>query len=216
MPFTPYGGDHIAIHHSDHVLRIVAAIAALNNISILTSMQLRHPRPTTASRSPRLRALDGLRVVVAALTHSARAVEQHTGVTNAQLFLLQQIAGTAGLSVNDLAARARTQQSTVSIVIGRLVCAGYVRKGRDATDGRRVVLSLTASGRRLLRGAPTAPIAVLISALGKLNPRDVVALADGMHALVRALGLAPEEGILLFEDTPPRSVRLAKRARKRV
>ena len=92
-----------------------------------------------ATRSSRVRALDGLRVIVGALTHSARAVEQHTGVTNAQLFLLQQIAGSAGLSVNDLAARARTQQSTVSIVIGRLVRAGYVRKGRDTADGRRVV-----------------------------------------------------------------------------
>ena len=156
----------------------------------------------TAPRSPRRRALDGLRVVVGALTHSARAVEQHTGVTNAQLFLLQQIAGSAGLSVNDLAARARTQQSTVSIVVGRLVRAGYVRKGRDAVDGRRVVLSLTADGRRLLRGAPAAPIAVLISALEKLTPRDARALADGVHALVRALGLAPQEGILLFEDLP--------------
>ena len=168
-----------------------------------------------AARSSRVRALDGLRVVVGALTHSARAVEQHTGVTNAQLFLLQQIAGSAGLSVNDLAARARTQQSTVSIVIGRLVRAGYVRKGRDAADGRRVVLSLTAGGRRLLRGAPAAPIAALISALEKLRPRDALALADGVHALVRALGLAPQEGILLFEDTPRRPVRLAKSLRKR-
>ncbi len=169
----------------------------------------------TAPRSSRVRALDGLRVVVGALTHSARAVEQHTGVTNAQLFLLQQIAGTTGLSVNDLAARARTQQSTVSIVIGRLVRAGYVRKGRDAADGRRVVLSLTANGRRLLRGAPAAPIAVLISALEKLKPHDARALADGVHALVRALGLAPQEGILLFEDTPRRSVRLAHPPRNR-
>lgn len=162
----------------------------------------------TARRSSRVRALDGLRVVVGALTHSARAVEQHTGVTNAQLFLLQQIAGSDGLSVNALAARARTQQSTVSIVIGRLVRAGYVRKGRDAVDGRRVVLSLTTKGRRLLRGAPAAPIAVLITALEQLSLRDARALADGVHALVRALGLAPQEGILLFENRSRGSARL--------
>ena len=37
-------------------------------------------------RTPRARALESLRVLVGALTRSARAVEQRTGITNAQLF----------------------------------------------------------------------------------------------------------------------------------
>src|SRR5579864_7719256 len=88
------------------------------------------------SASVRAQALEHVRTLVGALSHSARAVERRTGVTNAQLFILQQLAEAESLSVNDLAARARTQQSTVSIVVARLVGAGFAAKRRSAADGR--------------------------------------------------------------------------------
>ena len=44
------------------------------------------------STAVRAQALERVRTLVAALSHSARAVERRTGVTNAQLFLLQQLA----------------------------------------------------------------------------------------------------------------------------
>ena len=144
-------------------------------------------------------ALRGLRAIIAALSQSARATEARTGITNAQLFLLQQLQAEDELSINDLAARARTGQSAVSIIVGRLVRRGLVRRRRSAADGRRVSVSLTAAGRTLARRAPEPPTARLLSTLGELENRDLRALARGVNALARVMGVAVEAPAMLFE-----------------
>ena len=152
--------------------------------------------PTAADRAD---ALALTRTLVDALSRSARTVERRTGVTNAQLFLLQEIAAHDELSVNALAVRARTTQGTVSAVLGRLVRAGFARKSRSATDGRVVMISLTTAGRRLLRGAPRTTVAHLIAAVDALSSRETHALKAGLCALVRALRLGTTDAPLLFE-----------------
>ncbi|HEY2848984.1 MAG TPA: MarR family winged helix-turn-helix transcriptional regulator [Gemmatimonadaceae bacterium] len=184
---------------------------------------------TTASRNSkphkpsavRVAALERVRTLISALSHSARAVERSTGVTNAQLFLLQQLASADSLSVNDLAARARTQQSTVSIVVARLVRAGLAVKRRSAADGRIAAISLTTRGRRLLAHAPAPPTSLLLGAIEALSDREARALADGVRALVRALDVSLPEVTMLFEhapvrrSTPARPHGTATRSRKR-
>lgn len=149
----------------------------------------------------RANALALLRALVGTLSQSARAVERRTGVTNAQLFLLQQLATGAALSVNELAERARTQQSTVSLVVTRLVRAGLVRKERSDTDARRAVLTITAAGRKLVRHAPAPPTATLLRGVEALSDRDVRVLAAGLAALARTLHVTSRRPGLLFEET---------------
>jgi len=158
-------------------------------------------RSTVRSRelSAPTAALRGLRAIIAALSQSARATEARTGITNAQLFLLQQLQAEDELSINDLAARARTGQSAVSIIVGRLVRRGLVQRRRSASDGRRVGVSLTAAGRALARRAPEPPTARLLSTLGELEKRDLQALARGVNALARVMGVAVEAPAMLFE-----------------
>jgi DNA-binding MarR family transcriptional regulator len=145
-------------------------------------------------------ALNALRILVAALSQSARAVEAHTGVTNAQLFVLRQLATAPTLSVNDLAERTRTRQNTVSSVVGRLVRAGLVAKVRSAADARRAALSLTPRGRRILAKAPASPTETLITGFDALAPRQLQGLARGLTALVDALDLNVDDAPMLFED----------------
>ena len=180
----------------------------------------RKPRPHSSS-AVRTTALERVRTLISALSHSARAVERSTGVTNAQLFLLQQLAGADSLSVNDLAARARTQQSTVSIVVARLVRAGLAVKRKSAADGRIAAISLTSKGRRLVANAPAPPTSLLLHAIEALSDRDARSLADGVRALVGALGITPPAVTMLFEhapvrrSTPARPNRTATRSPKR-
>ena len=148
------------------------------------SPQATLPRtPGKKSSALRTRTLEQVRTLISALSHSARAVERRTGITNAQLFLLQQLAETDSLAVNDLAARARTQQSTVSIVVARLVRKGLAAKHKSADDGRIAVVTLTPKGRRLVSRAPTPPATALLRAIELLSDRDVRALSRGVQAL---------------------------------
>ncbi len=147
-----------------------------------------------------------LRAFINGLSASARSVERHTGVTNAQLFLMQELShGSA--SLGDLAERARTQPSTVSIVIGRLQRAGLVTRVRAADDRRRVVISLTPDGRRLLRRAPIAPTARLLEAVEGLSPPGLRALTHGLGPLLDRLGITHASPPMLFEHsaTPRRA-----------
>jgi DNA-binding MarR family transcriptional regulator len=176
------------------------------------SPALRTPRPRRRRSSAvvRAEALERVRTLVSTLSHSARAVERSTGVTNAQLFILQQLAEAESLSVNDLAARARTQQSTVSIVVARLVRAGLAAKRRSAEDGRIAAVSLTPKGRRLLAHAPAPPTAALLHAIEELSDREARSLAEGLRSLIGALDLSPPEVTMLFEHAPPRRSSLSR------
>jgi DNA-binding MarR family transcriptional regulator len=92
--------------------------------------------------------LDGFRSIVQALRESSRHTEQTIGLTASQLFVLQKLADSDVASVNELAARTYTHQSSVSTVVVKLVRRGMVAREADPNDGRRVVLSLTPAGRK--------------------------------------------------------------------
>jgi DNA-binding MarR family transcriptional regulator len=134
------------------------------------------------------------------------------GVTGAQLFVLQVLARAPGSSINDLAARTFTHQSTVSVVVSRLVRRGLVDKRRAARDGRRVELRLSARGSALLRRAPRAAHARLVAALGRLPAAEGRRLSVLLERLVAAMGLTRAPAPMLFDqptDSRPRRLRRA-------
>lgn len=157
----------------------------------------------TAGDKDRSAAFRCIRGLVAALQTSARAVEERTGLTNAQLFLLRQIAGAKGLTINDLSQRTSAAQSSVSVVVGRLVRGAYVRRGRVAADGRRVILTATARGRATLRRAPLPASERLLEALGTLSAADTRSISRGLGALLHRLDARPERAPMMFEPSRP-------------
>lgn len=154
-----------------------------------------------ASTRQRLRGhtLDAIRALVGALTRSARSVERKTGVTTAQLFVLRQLAESDTLSLSEIADRTLTRQSTVSVVVARLVAQGLVRRDRAADDRRRLELSLTPAGRRLLARAPEPTTGRLLTALDKLTREELDSLSAGLDALIGVLGVESRAAGMLFE-----------------
>lgn len=154
-----------------------------------------------ASTRQRLRVdtLDAIRALVGALTRSARSVERKTGVTTAQLFVLRQLAASETLSLSEIADRTLTRQSTVSVVVTRLVAQGLVRRDRAADDRRRLELSLTPAGRRLLARAPEPTTGRLLTALDELTSDQLQSLSRGLDALIAVLGVEPRAAGMLFE-----------------
>src|SRR5581483_2006993 len=112
--------------------------------------------------------LDSFRRIVRALRESSRAAEQRVGLSGAQLFVMLALKREPQLSINELAERTRTHQSTVSVVVSRLVERGLVTRTPSAVDGRKLVLALTAEGRALLKRAPDAAQERLIESIDTL------------------------------------------------
>jgi DNA-binding MarR family transcriptional regulator len=124
------------------------------------------------------RSMDAIRAVVRALRINTRAIELEIGISLAQLFVLQQVAQRPANSLNDLAERTATHQSSVSVVVRRLVERGLVTRRADTADKRRVQIALTPAGEKLLVGAPETIQIRLMSALEHLTPTDRKQLAQ--------------------------------------
>jgi DNA-binding MarR family transcriptional regulator len=146
-------------------------------------------------------ALDAFRHIVQAL-RVGRAGEAYPGLGSAQLFALQQIAEHPDASINDVAALTCTHQSSVSVVIQRLVRRQLVAKVASSQDRRRQRLAVTAKGRRLLGRAPVAVQEHLITAIAALPGADRRAFARSLSAVARLVtpdGPAPHPP-MFFED----------------
>jgi DNA-binding MarR family transcriptional regulator len=146
-------------------------------------------------------ALDAFRRIVQAL-RVGRAGEGDAGLGSAQLFALQQIAEHPDASINDVASLTCTHQSSVSVVIQRLVRQRLVVKVASSQDRRRQQLAVTAKGRRVLRRAPVAVQEHLIAAIAALPAADRRALAKSLSAVARLVApdVASPHPPMFFED----------------
>jgi len=158
--------------------------------------------------------MDALRRIVRALRLSARASEARLGISSAQLFVLHQLAHGDASSIDELAARTLTHQSSVSVVVSRLAERGLVVRRTSPHDARRTAIALTAAGRALLRKAPEVGQARLITGLERLQPSQRRVLASQLTALVRALEVGHGEPTMFFEEEPARARARARRRRR--
>jgi DNA-binding MarR family transcriptional regulator len=144
--------------------------------------------------------LNSIRRIVQALRVSSRAAERRYGLSLAQLFVLQQLADAESLSLNELAERTFTHQSSVSVVVSRLVRRKLVVRARSQQDRRRKQVALSPKGRAILTRAPVVPQEALIATIGKLPAGDLRRLAGLLEGVVHQAGLADNPAALMFDD----------------
>jgi DNA-binding MarR family transcriptional regulator len=142
-----------------------------------------------------LAVLDSLRRLVRAL---------RAAPSGAQLFVLHTLARGRNrrLSVNELAAETLTDQSSVSVVVARLVERGLVGRRVSKEDARRVELSITAAGRATLKKSTKPPQVRLVAAIRALPPSELAPTARALVRLVNAIGARTDEPAPMFFSEP--------------
>jgi DNA-binding MarR family transcriptional regulator len=138
---------------------------------------------------------------VRSLRLSAERARREAGISGAQLYVLQALAESEGQSVSELAERTATDQSSVSVVVARLVRRRLVARRIDPRDRRCRRLSLTARGRTVARRAPPAAQQDLVRAIEELPRPEQAALAELLGRIVSGIGEVSAE--LFFEEAPP-------------
>lgn len=157
--------------------------------------QLISPNPGSDIR----RVLDALRWIVRDLRVASASHGLPLGLSAAQLFVLHVLHGEPGLSMNELADRTITDQSSVSVVVRKLHEKKLVVKRTAREDRRRVEVSLTAAGRRLAVGTPRPVQEALISRLSSLAPAERRSLR---RLLERIAPQGPASAPMFFDDQP--------------
>jgi DNA-binding MarR family transcriptional regulator len=145
--------------------------------------------------------MDEFRQLVQILRTSHRAAED-IHVTGAQLFVLTILGESdVPMSIRAVAQQTQTDPSTVSVVVGRLVERGLVRREQSREDARRTDLSLTAKGRALRKRAPvTVAQKRLADALTKLSDREIRTLGRTLASILSHMGVRPGRAGMMFDE----------------
>ncbi len=128
-----------------------------------------------------------LRPVLLRLSRELRKETESLGVTARQVTLLWLIKTNRGLSLRELAAEERISAPALSGHVDRLERAGLIERVRDVTDRRRVGLTLTEEGARLLRRVRARRTTWLAARLRELTPDEIAAIEAAIEPLGRLL-----------------------------
>jgi DNA-binding MarR family transcriptional regulator len=129
-----------------------------------------------------------LRPVLLQLNRQLRREIHSLGVTGGQVSLLVQIKLRPGIGMRELAALERISVPGMSKFISRLEEAGLVHRAPVAGDQRRVGLTLTAAGQKVLRSVKSKRTAWLSARLRELNPDELDAIDAAIEPLAHLLG----------------------------
>ncbi len=98
--------------------------------------------------------LIALRQIHKATDMGAKRLAKDTGLTTPQLLVMQAISDATSLTVSEVAREINLTQATTTSIVNGLERKGLVDKHRGEEDKRRVIVSPTAAGRKLIRDAP--------------------------------------------------------------
>ena len=134
---------------------------------------------------------ESLRPVLLRIGRELRRETRAVGVSPEQVSLLVAIKYGPGIGVGELAARERVSAPAMSNHVDRLERDGLAIRTPSAADKRRVGLTLTPEGQRMLRRVRSRRTAWLVSRLGRHDPRELAAIEAAVEPL--SLLLAEED-----------------------
>jgi DNA-binding MarR family transcriptional regulator len=130
---------------------------------------------------------DKLRPALLRVGRELRREAREVGVSPEQVSLLVAIKYAPGIGVGELAARERVSAAAMSKHVDRLERAGLAERRPSAGDRRRVGLTLTDEGQRVLRRVRSRRTAWLASRLRGLSPDELAAVEAAVEPLSRLL-----------------------------
>lgn len=99
-------------------------------------------------------ALVAIRQIVRAIERDSRILAKANGLAPSKLIVLQILDSDGTMSASDLSDRISLSQASVTTLIDKLSARDLVTRCRQDTDKRRVMVSITDDGRKLLGNAP--------------------------------------------------------------
>jgi DNA-binding MarR family transcriptional regulator len=95
-----------------------------------------------------------LRQIIRAMDIRSRELERMVGLTVPQLVVLKQVSEDGESPIGRIAKQVSLSQATVTTIVDRLALRGLIRRERDDSDRRRVMIALTDAGAEILERSP--------------------------------------------------------------
>jgi MarR family transcriptional regulator for hemolysin len=147
------------------------------------------PRSDLHDRDEAERILTSIRRLIRVLRIQDRQAQSRYGVTAAQMLVLRVLHDDdVGISLNELAARIETDQSSASVVVQRLVTSGLVTRTPRRDDRRHVELRLTEKGKDAIRDSALPAREKILDVIGAMSESERGQFAALMERFVDELG----------------------------
>jgi DNA-binding MarR family transcriptional regulator len=130
---------------------------------------------------------DRLRPVLLRVGRELRREAREVGVSPQQMTLMVAIKYEPGIGVRELAAREKVSPPALSKHVDHLERDGYVVRTQSDSDRRRVGLTLTEEGARVLRRVRSRRTAWLATRLRGLTPEQLAAVEAAIDPLAELL-----------------------------
>ena len=124
-----------------------------------------------------------------AMTRLYKPLLEPLGLTYPQYLVMLVLWEADGITVSQLGERVQLDSGTLTPLLKRLEQAGLLQRLRDTADERRVLLQLSAAGRKLRRSATAVPQAVACAS--GCPPDELADLTARIKTLRGQLGTPP-------------------------
>ncbi len=142
-----------------------------------------------ATTAPEVTELaEGLQRTLSKLFSVLRRGETAGELTLAQLSILVTLLDQGPIRMTELAAHERVRTPTTTVAIRRLEKLGLVKRSRDPSDLRAVLVEITPKGHSQHAESLAARRASLAHMLRRLSPEDVAVLEAALGPLSRLAG----------------------------
>ena len=135
----------------------------------------------------RLEIADRLHSASIHLLRHARRQDVLSGQGPARLSALSVLVSVGPLTLGQLAATEQVKPPTMSRIVAGLQKSGLARIDADAKDARKVRISATAKGERLLQRARERRIQAVAEGLGNLSEKEMAILREAATIIETAV-----------------------------
>jgi len=158
--------------------------------------------PSVSERSVSDSVLIALRKIIQAIEMNSKKLVKRVGLTGPQLVILQEIARTGELTAGEIARAVSVSQATVTGILERMEKRGLLARKRSERDKRRIMVSITASGRQILDEAPPLMQEAFVERFSSLQEWEQTMILSALQRLVSIMDAKTIQAGPFLSTTP--------------
>ena len=131
-----------------------------------------------------LAVLEKFRILVQEAQNHSDRIKKKTGVSGAQLWVLQEVSEQVNITINEIAAKMAMNQSTISTLADQMTQAGYLTRSAAVSDKRKVLVNLTPAGVKLLKKSPEPHKGLMPFILSESSEKELLLLESALSKMI--------------------------------
>lgn len=144
--------------------------------------------------------MNAVRSIASAIRNQSNKAQNELGLNAAQIFIVREVLNKQnGITINELANRTHTHQSTVSTVVSRLCKLGWLEKRSSEIDKRQSFIFIVEEHRKKIQKNTVLIQDRMFEALDKMNDEQRHQLATLLTLFCSQSGLNVDEAPMFDE-----------------